>query len=278
MYVWRVALTCARRFARGVCLAEMNDLEGGLGDLTVAVEMDATNTSYMSRRADVLARLGLFAQAEQLLDRGVEISQKKKDKNLWVLLKKLANSQFAQKNFKQASNQFQIALMNTKADIGRGELTDLHYKRGICLAHMKKYRSASSSFDKALEVLKSVMGSSSADSKKILLHHERAKSNQMLKKHQDAIDDFSIVIKMSPEDDRAVFRRGWSYKSLGLFLLAAEDFERAKELNSMCSLYELNYRNIGDIETIVLCPAGEERTPDHLRDLFQEELDRAAGL
>jgi tetratricopeptide (TPR) repeat protein len=262
--------TATYRFSRGVCLSEMDDLEAGLDDLTTAVELDSGNTAYISRRADVLARLGLFAQAEQALDQGVAIAKKKKDKNLWVMLKKLANSQFVQKNYAAASQQFQVALMSMKANVAKNELHDLHYKRGVCLSHMKRYRSASSCFDEALKVVNQVNGSSALDHKRILILHERAKANQMLKRHQDAIEDFGVVIKMFTGDDRAIFRRGWSYKALGLFLLAAEDFERAKELNPEQKLYQLNYRNIGDIETIILCPAGEERIPSSLRDPFRE--------
>jgi tetratricopeptide (TPR) repeat protein len=261
-------------FARGLCLAEMGGLDAGLNDLTLAVELDATNTTYISRRADVLAKLGLYAQAEQALDRGVEISMKKKDKNLWVLLKKLANSSFTQDKFSQACNQFQTALLHSKSKTSKADLAELHYKRGICQARMKKYRAASESFSSALKAVDSLTlgGTSMGNYKKILFHHELAKANQMMHRHHEAIEDFSWVVKMNPEDDRAVFRRGWSYKALGLFLLAAEDFERAKELNPSEKLYELNYKHIGDIETVVMCPAGEERIPDHMKDVYGEGL------
>jgi len=81
----------------------------------------------------------------------------------------------------------------------------------------------------------------------------------MIGDHQAAIDDFNAVIRMKPDDDRACFRRGWSYKSLGLYELAAEDFEKAKSINPRQKLYNLNYRLIGDIETIILLPPGKER-------------------
>jgi len=81
----------------------------------------------------------------------------------------------------------------------------------------------------------------------------------MIGDHQAAIDDFNAVIRMKPDDDRAFFRRGWSYKSLGLYELAAEDFEKAKSINPRQKLYNLNYRLIGDIETIILLPPGKER-------------------
>ncbi len=95
----------------------------------------------------------------------------------------------------------------------------------------------------------------------ILFYHERAKCLQMIGKHEDAIEDFSKVIKEKDDDDRAIFRRGWSYNTLGLLLLAAEDIERARRLNPEKQIYEVNYRCIGDVETIILLEAGKERLP-----------------
>ena len=48
---------------------------------------------------------------------------------------------------------------------------------------------------------------------------------------------------------------------MGLLLLAAEDFERAKGLNPEKQIYDVNYRCIGDVETIILLEAGKERLP-----------------
>jgi tetratricopeptide (TPR) repeat protein len=106
----------------------------------------------------------------------------------------------------------------------------------------------------------------------ILYRHERAKAAQMCGRHKDAIDDFSGVLKLSPLDDRAFFRRAWSYKALGLFLLAAEDFEKALSLRPDNKVYRLNYRAIGSIETIVLVPPGEEIIPESLKDEWLKKV------
>ena len=118
---------------------------------------------------------------------------------------------------------------------------------------MKRFKRAVDMFTEALSAPKLEKGND------ILYLHERAKSLQMVGNHSDAVADFGAVIRLKNDDDRAYFRRGWSYKAMGLFELAAGDFEKAKSINPKQKLYNLNYRLIGDIETIILLPPGRER-------------------
>lgn len=95
----------------------------------------------------------------------------------------------------------------------------------------------------------------------------------MCGKHADAVTDFTRVLSLNTSDHRALFRRGWSNKALGLFLSAAEDFEAAKLAAPGERVYKLNYRAIGNLECVVLGRPGEEVIPDSLRDEFLEAVD-----
>ncbi|GMH93364.1 hypothetical protein TrVE_jg14332 [Triparma verrucosa] len=261
------------RFSRGVCLAQIGDLTNGLKDLTLACELSPEEARYISYRADVLAQLGLFREAEEALAEAVAVQKKINSSGLWSLLRKLSVAQFKQGNFATAEKSFHKALLQSKRATDHLEVADLYYKRGVCLAHLKKYSRAYTNFDKALsyDVI-------CHRPERILYHHERAKAAQMCKKHHEAVEDFSTVIKLAPDDHRAIFRRGWSYKSLGLFLLAAEDFEKARALQPECKLYKLNYRAIGNVECIVLGKPGEEIIPLNLLDEFQRHTAQSEGL
>ena len=249
------------RYARGISLSVIGDLENGLKDLVLAVDTDPHNTDYISAKADILARLGRFKEAEQVLRAGVDIALKTKAANTWSLLRKLSIALFKQDKHDESSKTMHRALLNSSQSMSPIEIADIYYKRGICLAHLKKHQRSYEMFDKALEV-KEIH----ERPERILYTHERAKAAQMCGKHQDAITDFSVVTKMSPSDDRAFFRRAWSYKALGLFLLAAEDFETAVSLKPENKVYKLNYRAIGSIETIVLVPPGLEEIPKQIQD------------
>ena len=46
--------------------------------------------------------------------------------------------------------------------------------------------------------------------------HERAKAYQILEFHQEAIEDFSNVIRRNPKNAHAHFRRAFSLKAMGV--------------------------------------------------------------
>ena len=88
--------------------------------------------------------------------------------------------------------------------------------------------------------------------------HEIAKSLQMVGEYDDAIRCFTNVIDLNPRNAHAYFRRAFAYKSIKEYELAAEDFERAKELDPENPHLAINYRNLYDVECIVLCDSGRE--------------------
>ena len=90
--------------------------------------------------------------------------------------------------------------------------------------------------------------------------HERAKARQMLLQHREAISDFTEVLSSCPTSAHALLRRGLSYKALNEYVAAAEDIETARTLVApeLQATFQLNYAGIGDVNTVVLCAAGEE--------------------
>ena len=44
--------------------------------------------------------------------------------------------------------------------------------------------------------------------------HERAKAYQMIEDHEQAVEDFTLVIKKNPKNAHAYFRRAFSLKAL----------------------------------------------------------------
>jgi len=138
------------RFSVGKVKYKLGDLEGALEDLSAAVDLDPHNVSYISSRAEVLANLGHHDLAEQMLDQGVNISKKKEDSGrTWYLLKQLAHSLFEQKKYTQASETYHMSLLESD-NVEQLELANLFYSRGVCLAHIKRFKRAAEMFSKAL--------------------------------------------------------------------------------------------------------------------------------
>ena len=72
--------------------------------------------------------------------------------------------------------------------------------------------------------------------------HERAKAYQMIEDHQNAVNDFTTVIKKNSKNAHAHFRRAFSYKALKQYDLGVEDFEKAKQLDPTNPKMVVNYK------------------------------------
>ena len=64
----------------------------------------------------------------------------------------------------------------------------------------------------------------------------------MIEYHNNAVEDFTVVIKKNPKNAHAYFRRGFSNKALKKYAEAAEDFEKAKELDPLNPRLVINYK------------------------------------
>ncbi|KAL4164917.1 hypothetical protein KRP22_003656 [Phytophthora ramorum] len=89
--------------------------------------------------------------------------------------------------------------------------------------------------------------------------HERAKALQLERYHAEALADFSFVIAQQPTNAHAYFRRGFANKALGDFSAAAHDLQTARLLDPNNLQLVVNYKELRDVECIVLCAPGEEK-------------------
>lgn len=64
----------------------------------------------------------------------------------------------------------------------------------------------------------------------------------MINYHELAVTDFSYVIKKNHKNAHAFFRRAFSLKALKRFPEAAEDFEKAKDLDPMNPKLIINHK------------------------------------
>ncbi len=91
-----------------------------------------------------------------------------------------------------------------------------------------------------------------------IYYHERAKTLQHLMQYKQSLTDFTKVINAQPMNAHAYFRRAFAHKALGHFEEAAEDFERARNLQPENPSLVVNYKKIFDVAYIELCACGEE--------------------
>ncbi len=81
----------------------------------------------------------------------------------------------------------------------------------------------------------------------------------MIEDHEKAVQDFDVVIQKNPKNAHAHFRRAFSHKLMKHFPEAAEDFEKAKNLDPLNPKMIVNYKKLKGITCIVLCKPGEEK-------------------
>jgi Tfp pilus assembly protein PilF len=81
---------------------------------------------------------------------------------------------------------------------------------GLAYCRQEKFEKAIWPLSKCIEILP----------QQINYIHERAKANQMIDLHQDAVDDFTKVIRLNPSNAHAHFRRAFSYKALKVSLIS----------------------------------------------------------
>ncbi|KAG3120607.1 hypothetical protein PI124_g7715 [Phytophthora idaei] len=159
-------------------------------------------------------------------------------------------------------------------------LPHLYYHMGLSYAlegqNMDAVEHFTSAYDQSLLVEKNVKAGNNqedelheAGDKHTQLHqlheaqlmyiHERAKALQLERYHAEALADFSFVIAQQPTNAHAYFRRGFAHKALGDFKAAAHDLQTARLLDPNNLQLVVNYKELRDVECIVLCAPGEEK-------------------
>lgn len=84
---------------------------------------------------------------------------------------------------------------------------DIYYHIGISYCREQKFEKSIFPYSKSIDKVPS-------DLRYI---HERAKAYQQINLHEEAVEDFNLVIKMNPKNAHAHFRRAFSLKSLKKF-------------------------------------------------------------
>ena len=104
-------------------------------------------------------------------------------------------------------------------------------------ANLDEEEEAVKHYSRALDITQELLTVCDNDGKKQILDnafvsylHERAKSYQAMSKLEDALSDFNEVIKRSPLNANAYFRRAFVYKMMSKLDAASEDFEKSKQL------------------------------------------------
>ena len=105
------------RYSRGIALSILGDLENGLRDLALAVEIDSHNTEYISAQADALAQLGRFQEAEQVLRHGVTVAAKAKAANMWSLLRKVRIDNVVERQYDRYLTSFGAQFQKNARDV-----------------------------------------------------------------------------------------------------------------------------------------------------------------
>ncbi len=228
------------------------DVHSAIAAYSAALEVDPTNLSYLARRSQCHRELGDAAEAEK--DLTVALAMPHADASL-LYLRGLAR--YDQDHFDESVEDLEAAL---HAGVDPSTLPDVYYSIGLAHANSDRHREAEAAFSAALGV-----SPPPPRSLQLLYVHERAKSRQMIGWHQEAVQDFTTVIALNGGNAHAYFRRAFSQKALGKHEAAAEDFETARMLQPTNPHLVVNYSTLHEVETIILCAAGEEPAFDNDR-------------
>ena len=162
------------------------------------------------------------------------------------ILYKLGLVYFAYKKYKKCVKTMKLALNNHPYIT---YCADIYYHIGLSYCREEKFEKSIFPFSRCIERFPS----------DIRYIHERAKAYQMIEMHEKAVEDFNVVIKKNQKNAHAYFRRAFSLKSLKRYAEAADDFEKAKELDPLTPKMVVNYKKLKGVACIVLCEPGEEK-------------------
>jgi len=213
-----------------------------VNELDFALPTNLVTTEYFANRAQCFVEQGLYARAEQDLSKALQVDPKDPQ-----LLYKRGIARYAQDFFQQAIDDLTASL---EQGAYPQNLHDIYYHLGVSFANLGKHLFAVPAFDEAIKRVKM------EDYPHYV--HERAKSEQVIGEHEKALRDFSKVLEAQPNNARAYFRRGFSFKALRFYEEAAEDFEAAKECEPQDTRFVVNYRKLHNVQAINLGPSGHE--------------------
>lgn len=227
---------------RALAFRALGNMAQAIEDLTIAIEVGGLQTKYLSDRARCLLDQSLYSRAEADLCKALELDARSPS-----LLYQRGLTLYAQERYAEAVADLKAAL---QFDPEESCLADLYYHLGVSYANIDKHPLAVPAYDHAV----------SRRGDMPHYRHERAKSLQAIADHTSALRDFTRVLDLQPTNAHAFFRRAFSYKAMGLYSEAAEDFEAAKEFAPDDPRMIVNYRRLTSINCVSLGPCGRECT------------------
>ncbi|KAE9353220.1 hypothetical protein PR003_g3986 [Phytophthora rubi] len=258
--------------ARGMALRGLGDYDRALRDLNACVTQEPKNDTFRFHRA--LCLMECMRYYEALPDLHETATRNSSDTKL---LYYIGLCYYHEHQPSECVVFMKRALQCTPP---QELLPDLYYHMGLSYAlegqNMDAVEHFTSAYDHSLLVGTSIEAGNNQEDElhdagdkqnqlqqlheaQLLYIHERAKALQLERYHAEALADFSFVITQQPTNAHAYFRRGFAHKALGDFNAAAHDLQTARLLDPNNLQLVVNYKELRDVECIVLCAPGEEK-------------------
>lgn len=161
-------------------------------------------------------------QKECQYTKGKSFSAKNAKKMEWTLQYHIALTLYMMRDYIGARESLQIC---TQDLVSYCPDTDAHgitlFFLGICYTVLSEWAEAENVLNKCLKTSWGVASSHNL----ALIYFTRGKQFQCTKRHQQAIDDFTLAIAEEPDNAYAIFRRAWSYKVGGGLLNSVHVFQ-----------------------------------------------------
>jgi tetratricopeptide (TPR) repeat protein len=249
--------------ARGMTKRALGHFDEAIDDLTDAVQHAPTNIEFLLNRSICFLDVDDPGSAEQDMNDAINVNPKE-----YRLYHRRGEARLLLHEFDAAIEDLKDALKYEPTATAR---VDIQRTLGCAYANSDRHAEGLEYFRMAKDNAALLQANNSLDKsilspegrKQELIDeemdmHEIAKCLQMLGDYEEAIKCFTAVIDLNPRNAHAYFRRAFAYKSMREYEMAAEDFERAKELDPENPNLAINYRNLYDVECIVLCDSGNE--------------------
>ncbi|KAG7394349.1 hypothetical protein PHYBOEH_005281 [Phytophthora boehmeriae] len=258
--------------ARGMALRGLGEYDRALREFNICVAQASKNDIFRFHRALCLMECSRYSEALPDLHETAT-----RDSTDTKLLYYIGLCYYHEQQPDECVVYMERALAH---DPSQELLPNLHYHIGLSHAlegrNMDAVEHFTSAYDHSLAEVESIKAgnnqeeeSHEADDKqarlkqlheeRLLYIHERAKALQLERYHAEALADFSFVIAQQPTNAHAYFRRGFAHKALGDFKTAASDLQTARLLDPNNLQLVVNYKELRDVECIVLCAPGKEK-------------------
>ncbi|EEY57738.1 uncharacterized protein PITG_00306 [Phytophthora infestans T30-4] len=241
----------AAQNARGMAFRGLGDYDSALQDLNACVAQAPKNDIFRFHRALCLMECSRYSEA--LPDLHETATRNSTDTKL---LYYMGLCYYHERQLTECVSFLKRALVCKPA---QDLLPHLYYHMGLSYAlegeNMDAVEHFTSAYDHSL--IQSQL--QQLHEAQLMYIHERAKALQLERYHAEALADFSFVIAQQPTNAHAYFRRGFAHKALGDFKAAAHDLQTARLLDPNNLQLVVNYKELRDVECIVLCPPGDEK-------------------